>query len=128
MKGDSMGREIKFRAWEKTVGDYVKLLSIDFKNKTAIVEHWECGVSNPISLDNLVIERCTGLKDCYGNAIYENDIVELDPDDDPYKVIFDEGKFEIVGNEVNYDLGEKFMDCEVVGNIHENGDLLEADK
>ena len=73
-------------------------------------------------------EQFTGLKDSNSDDIYENDLVLLDPDDPPYQVIFDEGKFEITGNGVTYDLGEEFMDCEIIGNIHEDEDLLGVEK
>ena len=130
MEGDSMNREIKFRVWDKTVGDYVKLLSIDFKNKTAIVEHWEFGVSNPMSLDDLVIERYTGLKDCYGNVIYENDLLKFTYPFDKNSTI---GQVEWSDKDAGFILGISTLwriaiKAEVVGNAHEDGQLLGADK
>ena len=81
-------------------------------------------------VDPKTVGQFTGLKDVNGKDIYEGDLVRLTDDlEDPiYKVIFDEAKFEIIGGWVCYDLGEDFMDCEVIGNVHENPELLEADK
>lgn len=83
-----------------------------------------------IENDDVELLQFTGLKDVNGKEIYENDLVRLTDDlEDPiYKVIFDEAKFEIIGGGVCYDLGEEFMDCEVIGNVHENPDLLEEEK
>ena len=77
--------------------------------------------------DFMTLMQFTGLTDANGNDIYEGDLVRLDDDsEDPiYKVIFDEAKFEIFGGGVCYDLGEEFMNCEVIGNVHENPELLE---
>ncbi|KZU93891.1 Phage protein [Lactiplantibacillus plantarum] len=73
------------------------------------------------------VEQFTGLKDASGDEIYENDLVLLDPDDPPYQVIFDEGKFELSNDYLRlvYDLSEEFMDCEIIGNVHKNPELLE---
>jgi len=79
----------------------------------------------PVNPDT--VEQFTSLTDVNGEDIYENDLISLTDDlEDPvYRVVFDEAKFEIVGGGVCYDLGEEFMDCEVIGNVHTNPELLE---
>lgn len=98
------------------VGNLIEITD-DYVN----VEWWQ-------SIEKGSAEQYTGLKDANGNDIYENDLVLLDQDDQPYQVIFNEGKFEIVGGGIIYDLGEEFMDCEIVGNVRDNPELLEADE
>ena len=117
-----MNREIKFRAWYMPFGSKEPMQEMLHRRASSILSFAEM---NP---DAYIVEQFTGLKDSNGKEIYEGDLVQLDPDDSPYKVIFDEGKFEITGNGVTYDLGEEFMDCEIIGNIHEDKDLLEEDK
>ncbi|ORN08122.1 YopX protein [Lentilactobacillus parabuchneri] len=131
-----MNRQIKFRAWDKDEKRMLEVYRIGFDGPIDGAQVYcylddrgakgskECFYDG----DGLTLEQFTGLKDSNGKEIYEGDLVQLDPDDSPYKVIFDEGKFEITGNGVTYDLGEEFMDCEIIGNIHEDKDLLEADK
>ena len=125
---------IKFRAWDgyrKIMADYVSAIQngdtqgtpssvniiVNGKNET-----WD------IKNDHVELLQFTGLKDVNGKEIYENDLVRLTDDlEDPiYKVIFDEAKFEIIGGGVCYDLGEEFMDCEVIGNAHTDGDLIDS--
>lgn len=117
-----MSREIKFRIWRAP----------DEYSKTFWMESWDSlmnySMSDIFQLDNPndVLEQFTGLKDKNGDDIYENDLVSLEPDDSPYKVILDKLKFEMVGNGVTYDLSEVHMDCVIVGSVHANPELLEA--
>lgn len=116
-----MNRELKFRIWDPKAGNW--FWKPDELGNIIYCDDWD--MFDPYDYQ---FDQFTGLKDKNGDEIYENDIVELDPDDnDPYKVIFNEGKFEIENSIVNYDLGEEYMDCEIIGNIHENDDLLEAE-
>ena len=124
-----MSREIKFRAWEKETEEYFKVLAIDFKSKIVSCRHLKLKYDpfNQINLSELYLEQFTGLKDANGDEIYENDLVSLDPDDTPYQVIFDEGKFELFNDYLGlvYDLSEEYMDCEIIGNVHTDGDLID---
>ncbi|MCP9369148.1 YopX family protein [Lentilactobacillus kefiri] len=121
-----MNREIKFRIW-RTRDEY---------DKAFWMESWDSlmnySMSDIFQLDNPndVLEQYTGLKDANGDDIYENDLVSLDPDDPPYQVIFDEGKFELSNDYLGlvYDLSEEHMDCVIVGNVHEDKELLEEEK
>ena len=126
-----MSREIKFRAWEKETEEYFKVLAIDFKSKIVSCRHFKLKYDpfNQINLNEFDLEQFTGLKDSNGDDIYENDLVLHDSDNSPYQVIFDEGKFGLSNDYLGlvYDLGEEYMDCEIIGNIHENPELLEAD-
>ena len=125
-------RPINLRVWSKTLGKYRQLDWTSNDQGLGMLFEVKKGIgSNVTSICHSigdVVEQFTGLKDANGQEIYENDLVRLTDDlEDPiYKVIFDEAKFEISGGGVCYDLGEEFMDCEVIGNVHENPELLEA--
>lgn len=102
-----MSREIKFRAWDNETKDLRQYEEISGICLSALnATDWD-------------LEQFTGLKDSNGDDIYENDLVLLDPDDPPYQVIFDEGKFELSNDYLGlvYDLSEEHMDCEIIGRI-----------
>lgn len=102
-----MSREIKFRAWDNETKDLRQYEEISGICLSALnATDWD-------------LEQFTGLKDSNGDDIYENDLVLLDPDDPPYQVIFDEGKFELSNDYLGlvYDLSEEHMDCQIIGRI-----------
>ena len=79
-------------------------------------------------------EQCTGLKDKNGTLIYEGDIVEHDTAAGPkrWPVVFRGGCFVLPYESGDAWLGKVIQNCPyssgvvVVGNIHDNADLLEG--
>lgn len=87
-------------------------------------------------VNEIIPEQCTGLKDKNGKLIYEGDILATSPNSQSYgcyKVFFqkDECSFKVISCDGSHDyaiplnvLTEK-NDFQIIGNIHENLELLE---
>ncbi|WP_248846835.1 YopX family protein [Lactiplantibacillus plantarum] len=122
---------IKFRAWNgyrKIMADYVSAIQngdtqgtpssvnviVDGKNET-----WD------IKNDDVELLQFTGLTDMNGKDIYEGDILE----NRKYRSIvkFASGKFlaDVVGTINKFDLIGETHGSKVIGNVHENPELLE---
>ena len=102
-----MNREIKFRVWVSFDKNFTYFDVYEYPQGIA------GGVSEPM--------QYTGLKDKNGKEIYEGDIL-LDDAKIPLECFYDNGKF-MAG--ISYASQEWFSECEIVGNIFENKDLLE---
>jgi uncharacterized phage protein (TIGR01671 family) len=119
-----MKDRFRFRIWDKKSEDWVESMSmcnfgfLTMQNGTDIEE-------DGFNEDDLLVEQCTGLKDKNGRLIYEGDIVRTH-----LKRI---GK--VFWNEMCWcyrtldNVGCTYImetyDVEVIGNIHENPELLE---
>ena len=126
-------REQKFRAWDKITKKYYIVSTLEFADNGELCEVWLADIlitdpelneacRNP---KDVVLEQYTGLKDVNGNEIAEGDILE-DGEGEPieyWKVKFEYGKFIGETQGVSEDIFE-LTDLEVVGNIHENLELL----
>jgi uncharacterized phage protein (TIGR01671 family) len=134
-----MNREIKFRAWDKAR----KVLFMIFDNSSL---DWYL----PTWKDNYEIMQFTGLKDKEGKEIYEGDIIEstsrevtFDGQDtgkiakDKYEVVWVEENAHYAQKRIKTGyiqsgtgMKQKFMTkyYEVIGNIHENPELVKEIK
>lgn len=102
-----MNDRFKFRFWNKLRKAYEN--TYDLK----CCEH----------LDYVIPEQCTGLKDKNGKLIYEGDIILVDDDKCPIEWDSDNARYNVVGyGEIAY---LNYNDIEVIGNIHENKELLD---
>lgn len=119
-------RELKFRAWD-----------IDRHR----FEYFEIGENNDcygifrVAANKFgsVIEQYTGLKDENGKEIYEGDIVTLNGEWEEIEhgdcsiVAFENGCFR-VGDGYENEAGSYLSDWRIIGNIHENHELLEEEE
>jgi len=116
----------KFRAWD---GDYKKMLdvdSIDFKYQTAWLSWHDDDVNQgayELPIKDLKLMQYTGFKDKNRKEIFDGDIVK-------HGVWNDIDRVEIVGRGFLLvpimDWDEEYInECEIIGNIYENPELME---
>ena len=126
----------KFRAWDKLRKIMLPVGDLDTSYKLVYLEE-DNGYRCEMDFDEIELMQFTGLKDKNGNEIFDGDIVkfpEFNGDTHVTPVVWDKscacfgvsfsGKYPI-----SFDYLEEFYtelkDIEVVGNIWEDGELLE---
>lgn len=125
-------RDIRFRAWHKSSSTMLERVDRDFESLASYVEN-----------DAYEVMQYTGLKDKSGVEIYEGDVLSLfDPrTQTEHKkklsaVTFNNGAFLVdtqMGASPNrttmetlyrYLMWREYSECEVIGNVWENPELL----
>lgn len=121
----------RFRAWDKSFSRMIYDIFFFWKeNKITVYELKEDGSKYCLPNSHIVLEQCTDLKDKNGKLIYEGDIISFNEIKECGIVVWDKNNllWRYCGkNEKHYvqPLGDLDMNYwQVVGNIHENVELL----
>lgn len=123
-----MNREIKFRAWDKKNKQWLfgyelpNLGGFSLMGEVMMMGEWAALLSNrfPNDVKEIAVMQWTGLKGEGGKEIYEGDLLRFS-DGTVREVGFKTGMF---GAGVDFNFHQIQSDCEIIGNIHENPELL----
>lgn len=141
-------RDIKFRTYVRFLREMHEVREMIFDKGTVMIDSYQYGLDK----DDAPVMQYTGLKDVNSVEIYEGDIVRIAMDIGATiraEVMYECGSFWLFSHEIHYvfdedqdnmvQLGSVCLedDCyedgclkviDVVGNIHQNLELLDGDK
>ena len=126
--------KLKFRAWDKDrkYMEYTdeNLLVCFGGNGKVVLTDLSSVYSNCEGMENFELMQSTDMVDRNGNIIFEGDIVKMSKDvySEPtyYEVVRHYGgAYRLESKQHGCELWLRHTDCEVVGNVYENLDLLE---
>ena len=130
----------RYRVWVKIGKRMVfsdDILGIDYENKEIVTQqvYFENGLPDDrdiycYDLEDIEFMQSTGLKDKNGKEIFEGDIVKMAKDvySEPtyYEVVRHRGgAYRLESKQHGCELWLRHADCEIVGNVYENPELLE---
>lgn len=133
----------RYRAWikeEKRMFFSDDILAIDYENEEIVTQqvYFENGLPDDrfiycYKTDEIELMQSTDMVDRNGNIIFEGDIVKMSKDvySEPtyYEVVRHRGgAYRLESKQHGCELWLRHTDCEVVGNIYENPELLEESK
>lgn len=125
---------IKFRAWKKAGKELGRVGQITFELDGSVSHVLFKGefLDFNVSINEIELMQSTGLKDKNGKEIFEGDIVKMAKDvySEPtyYEVVRHHGgAYRLESKQHGCELWLRHTDCEIVGNVYENPELLEVE-
>lgn len=123
----------RYRAWIKSLKWMCDVTNISFDSKFVDIcqqGDTERCTEMSVEFDEIELMQSTGLKDKNGKEIFEGDIVKMSKDvySEPtyYEVARHRGgAYRLESKQHGCELWLRHTDCEVVGNVYENPELLE---
>ena len=121
----------KFRAWLKKEQE----MDNEIDHISWLEDELYCigdGITYMVLAEDLVLMQSTGLKDKNGKEIFEGDIVKMAKDvyseSTYYEVVRHRGgAYRLESKRHGCELWLRHTDCEIVGNVYENPELLEVE-
>lgn len=126
-----MSRPIRFRAWDNENKVYLEPDEVFLISGKGLPARFQQKFGY-VADKNLELEQYTGLKDNNGKEIYEGDIACIQGI--KYYVDFEHGGFWFNNDKRRWKANRplthfvEINDCEIIGNIHENPELLGGEK
>ena len=122
--------KLRFRAWLKQK----QKMDNEIDHISWLEDELYCigdGITYMVSAEDLVLMQSTDMVDRDGKMIFEGDIVKMAKDvySEPtyYEVVRHRGgAYRLESKQHGCELWLRHTDCEVVGNIYENKELLDA--
>ena len=123
----------RYRAWMKSLKWMCDVTNISFDSKFVDIcqqGDTERYTEMSVEFDEITLMQSTGLFDKNGKEIFEGDIVKMSKDvySEPtyYEVVRHRGgAYRLESKQHGCELWLRHTDCEVVGNVYENPELLE---
>ena len=120
---------MKYRIWNKDSGYFIKVSDTNkhyLSQNGDIIIVDEMGDIYETDKKNYIINEYIGLKDSEGYEIYEKDIVWNEWDEEYQVVIYDEGKYKLMGESHMQNLYNNLDYIDIRGNVYENFELVKA--
>lgn len=134
-------REILFRGKKESDGKWISGMAWLFSDGSCICP-WHKGIGKydtgyyPVHVIPETVGQYIGIDDKSGQKIFDGDIVivtsgGVDEEDGPACVVWDEGtaRFMLEWRDMVSDFDSFYgHDCEIIGNVYDNPELMEAEK